>query len=79
MAMNARGTGALLKVGAVQEAVLRRAFLRDDGHQPVADMAAPNADWTSSTGCYVDQVLWSILDEDWRHTRATWRRQVLVH
>ncbi|MCA1585439.1 MAG: GNAT family N-acetyltransferase [Acidobacteria bacterium] len=79
VAMNARGTGALLKVGAVQEAVLRRAFLCDDGHQPVADMAAPNAGWTSSTGCYVDQVLWSILDEDWRHTRATWRRQVLVH
>lgn len=59
VAANGRGNGALQKLGAVQEGVLRRAFLRE--------------------GQYVDQVLWSILDEDWRHTRATWRRRVLVH
>lgn len=59
VAMNGRGNGALLKLGAVQEGVLRRAFLRD--------------------AAYVDQVLWSILDEDWRHTRATWSRRVRVH
>jgi RimJ/RimL family protein N-acetyltransferase len=59
VAMNGRGNGALQKLGAVQEGVLRRAFLRE--------------------GTYVDQVLWSILDEDWRLTRATWSRRVLVH
>ena len=47
---NGRGTGALLKVGAIQEAVLRRSFRRDD-------------EW-------VDQVLYSILVEDWQRARA---------
>jgi RimJ/RimL family protein N-acetyltransferase len=42
---NGRGNGALRKIGAVQEGVLRRSFLRN--------------------GEYHDQVLWSILDEDW--------------
>ena len=42
---NGRGNGALRKLGAVQEGVLRRSFLRN--------------------GEYHDQVLWSILDEDW--------------
>ena len=42
---NARGNGALRKVGAVQEGVLRRSFLRH--------------------GIYHDQMLWSILAEDW--------------
>jgi RimJ/RimL family protein N-acetyltransferase len=42
---NGRGNGALRKIGAVQEGVLRRSFLRN--------------------GQYHDQVLWSILDEDW--------------
>jgi [ribosomal protein S5]-alanine N-acetyltransferase len=42
---NGRGNGALRKIGAVQEGVLRRSFLRN--------------------GEYLDQVLWSILDEDW--------------
>ena len=46
---NGRGNGALRKIGAVQEGVLRRSFLRD-GH-------------------YHDQVLWSILAEDWRLLR----------
>jgi RimJ/RimL family protein N-acetyltransferase len=50
---NGRGNGALLKVGAVQEGVLRKSFLRD--------------------GAYLDQVLYSILDSDWRASRSvTW-------
>jgi len=47
---NGRGKGALRKVGAVQEGVLRRSFLR--------------------RGHYYDQVLWSILAEEWRRQRA---------
>ena len=47
---NGRGNGALRKIGAVQEGVLRRSFLRN--------------------GEYHDQVLWSILDEDWLGTPA---------
>jgi RimJ/RimL family protein N-acetyltransferase len=43
---NGRGNGALRKIGAVQEGILRRSFLRN--------------------GQYHDQVLWSILAEDWR-------------
>ena len=55
---NGRGNGALRKIGAVQEGVLRKAFLKD--------------------GEYLDQVLWTILDEDWDATRK-WERSVLVH
>ena len=47
---NGRGNGALRKIGAVQEGILRRSFLRD--------------------GRYHDQVLWSILAEDWRMQRV---------
>lgn len=43
---NGRGNGALRKLGAAQEGVLRRSFLRD--------------------GQYLDQVLWAILESDWR-------------
>ena len=46
---NGRGNGALRKIGAVQEGILRRSFLRD--------------------GRYYDQVLWSVLAEDWRLQR----------
>jgi [ribosomal protein S5]-alanine N-acetyltransferase len=46
---NGRGNGALRKLGAVQEGVLRRSFLRN--------------------GQCHDQVLWSILAEDWRLQR----------
>jgi RimJ/RimL family protein N-acetyltransferase len=46
---NGRGNGALRKLGAVQEGILRRSFLRN--------------------GRYHDQVLWSILAEDWRLQR----------
>ena len=47
---NARGNGALRKIGAVQEGILRKSFLRH--------------------GEYLDQTLWTILDDDWRQRRA---------
>ncbi len=43
---NSRGNGALKKIGARQEGVLRKSFLRN--------------------GEYLDQALWTVLDEDWR-------------
>ena len=55
---NGRGNGALRKIGAVQEGVLRRSFLRN--------------------GQYHDQVLWSILAEDWRLQRLD-AQTVIVH
>jgi len=55
---NGRGNGALRKIGAVQEGVLRRSFLRN--------------------GQYHDQVLWSILAEDWRLQRMD-LQPVIVH
>jgi ribosomal-protein-alanine N-acetyltransferase len=48
---NGRGNGALQKVGAVQECVLRKSFLKD--------------------GQYLDQVLYAMLDVDWRRSRET--------
>jgi ribosomal-protein-alanine N-acetyltransferase len=48
---NGRGNGALRKVGASQEGVLRKSFLRN--------------------GEYLDQVLWTILNEDWRRGRSS--------
>jgi RimJ/RimL family protein N-acetyltransferase len=47
---NGRGNGALSKLGAVQEGVLRRSFLRN--------------------GEYHDQVLWSLVADDWRVRRV---------
>jgi [ribosomal protein S5]-alanine N-acetyltransferase len=44
--LNGRGNGALRKIGAVQEGVLRKSFLKN--------------------GEYLDQALWTILDEDWK-------------
>jgi RimJ/RimL family protein N-acetyltransferase len=59
-AANGRGNAALRKIGAVQEGVLRRAFLRD--------------------GRLLDQVLWSILRDEWREAKAIWSRsRVSVH
>ena len=52
IATNGRGNAALRKVGAIQEAILRRSFQRN--------------------GRYFDQVLWSILKEDWRQAKAVW-------
>jgi RimJ/RimL family protein N-acetyltransferase len=53
---NGRGNGALRKIGAVQEGVLRQSFLRG--------------------GEYLDQVLWSILANDWRQSKAVWGQRV---
>jgi ribosomal-protein-alanine N-acetyltransferase len=47
---NGRGNGALRKIGATQEGVLRKSFLRD--------------------GEYLDQTLWTILEDDWRRSRT---------
>jgi RimJ/RimL family protein N-acetyltransferase len=47
---NGRGNGALLKVGAVQEGLLRKSFLRN--------------------GVYLDQMLYSIVEDDWRASHA---------
>lgn len=49
---NGRGNGALRKLGAMQEGILRKSFLRN--------------------GQYLDQALWTILDEDWRAQRVVW-------
>src|SRR3954447_1315489 len=49
--LNGRGNGALRKIGAVQEGVLRKSFLKN--------------------GEYLDQALWTILDEDWQ-ARQIW-------
>ena len=43
---NARGNGALRKIGARQEGILRKSFQRK--------------------GEYLDQALWTIIDEDWQ-------------
>jgi RimJ/RimL family protein N-acetyltransferase len=48
---NGRGNGALQKIGAVQECLLRKSFL--------------------CKGQYLDQVLYAILDIDWRESRTT--------
>jgi len=48
---NGRGNGALRKIGAVQEGLLRKSFLKN--------------------GEYLDQTLWTILDEDWQ-TKHCW-------
>jgi RimJ/RimL family protein N-acetyltransferase len=47
--LNGRGNNALRKLGAVQEALLRRSLDR--------------------SGDYLDQVLWSIVADDWRSLR----------
>ena len=46
---NGRGNGALVKIGAVQEGILRKSFLRN--------------------GKYLDQVLYAIVEDDWRKAR----------
>jgi len=54
---NGRGNSALRKLGAVQEGVLRRSFLRD--------------------GEYLDQALWTILQEEWMQAKAVWGSRVI--
>ena len=48
--INGRGNGALRKIGAVQEGLLRASFRKN--------------------GRYLDQVLWCILQAEWRQARA---------
>jgi ribosomal-protein-alanine N-acetyltransferase len=47
--LNGRGNGALRKIGAVQEGILRKSFLRN--------------------GEYLDQVLYGIVEDEWRAAR----------
>jgi len=49
---NGRGNGALRKLGAVQEGVLRGSLLKE--------------------GKYLDQIMWSIISQDWFQAKATW-------
>jgi RimJ/RimL family protein N-acetyltransferase len=53
---NGRGNGAMRKIGAVQEGILRRSL------------------WCR--GQYFDQLLWSILAEDWQQSRMDLRPRV---
>jgi RimJ/RimL family protein N-acetyltransferase len=57
---NGRGNGALRKIGAVQEGLLRKSFLKD--------------------GEYLDQALWTILDEDWK-AKTVWsgKEAMIIH
>ena len=50
---NGRGNGALQKLGAVQEGVLRKSFLKN--------------------GEYLDQVLYALVEDDWRASREASR------
>jgi RimJ/RimL family protein N-acetyltransferase len=56
---NGRGNGALRKIGATQEGILRKSFLRN--------------------GEYLDQILWTILDEDWKRIRSVTTTGERVH
>jgi ribosomal-protein-alanine N-acetyltransferase len=57
---NGRGNGALRKMGAQQEGVLRKSFQKD--------------------GEYMDQALWTILDEDWQaRTRWIGKGGTIIH
>jgi RimJ/RimL family protein N-acetyltransferase len=53
---NGRGGGALRKLGAVWEGILRQSLLKN--------------------GEYLDQVLWSILADEWRGTTTVWEGRV---
>jgi RimJ/RimL family protein N-acetyltransferase len=58
--LNGRGNGALLKMGAVQEGVLRKSFQKD--------------------GRFLDQVLYAIIEDDWRDSRvATVPMSMRIH
>src|SRR3954452_11196976 len=57
---NGRGNSALRKIGAVQEGLLRKSFLKN--------------------GEYLDQALWTILEEEWQ-TNTIWNGNgsIVVH
>ncbi len=57
--LNGRGNGALRKVGAVQEGLLRKSFQKN--------------------GEYLDQALWTILDEDWRAQTNSNKKGMIIH
>ena len=58
--LNGRGNGALLKMGAVQEGILRKSFQKN--------------------GDYLDQVLYAIIEDDWRASQnVEWPKHPLVH
>jgi len=57
--LNGRGNGALQKIGAVQECMLRKSLLRN--------------------GQYLDQVLYAVVDIDWRESRRPTMAAVRVH
>jgi len=57
---NGRGNGAMKKIGAEREGLLRHSFYRN--------------------GDYVDQILWSVLHEDWKRRqqdKAIWGSSVI--
>jgi RimJ/RimL family protein N-acetyltransferase len=54
--LNGRGNGALRKVGATQEGVLRKSLRRN--------------------GEYLDQALWTIVEDEWRAQSAIWGARV---
>jgi RimJ/RimL family protein N-acetyltransferase len=54
--VNGRGNGALRKIGAVQEGILRRSFVR--------------------RGQNFDQVMWSMLAEDWHRRLSLQRKRI---
>jgi RimJ/RimL family protein N-acetyltransferase len=56
---NTRGNAALRKLGAVQEGVLRRSFVRHEE--------------------YLDQVLWTVLEEDWRQAKVIWGGEITLN
>src|SRR5882672_5065877 len=53
---NGRGNGALRKLGAVQEGVLRGSLVKD--------------------GKCFDQIMWSIVSQDWYQSKAIWGARV---
>ena len=53
---NGRGNGALRKMGAVQEGILRGSLLKD--------------------GKYLDQIMWSIVAQDWYQAKAVWNAPI---
>ena len=55
--INGRGNGALRKLGAKREGLLRKSFLRN--------------------GEYLDQLLWTIIAEDWFEAKATWGSPII--
>jgi len=57
--LNGRGNGALQKIGAVKEGLLRKSFQKN--------------------GEYIDQALWTILDEDWKAKTVSNKEGMIIH